>query len=409
MSSKPVEFRMGRVEFVSLIAMMFATIAFSIDAMLPALPEIGRELSPDAPNRAALIITSFVLGMGIGTFLTGPLSDAIGRRNVIFLGSAIYITSAAVAWATQSLELMLVARVFQGLGAAGPRIAAIAIVRDRYTGREMAKLVSIIMMIFTLVPAFAPAMGAFIIMFSGWRGIFAAFIAFSVIIVTWMAFRLPETLAVADRRPLRFDLMWAAVREMFAHPAVRVSIFVQSLAMGMLFATLMLAQPIYADVFDRAESFPYWFGAIALVSGSASLLNALLVVRYGMRRLVTVALACQIGLSGLMLALNLGSMAEPYGFAFFVVWQTSLFFQTGLTLGNLNAIAMEPMGHIAGMAASVIGSVSTVVAAAIASPVGLLFDGTIRPLVIAVLVMAIGGFALMFYMGREETSAAAAE
>tara|TARA_R110002073_G_scaffold77941_7_gene188356 strand:- start:112 stop:1380 length:1269 start_codon:yes stop_codon:yes gene_type:complete len=400
--SKNPDFKLGRVEFVAMIAMMFATIAFSMDAMLPALPEIAAELAPEMAHRAPLILTAFFLGMGVGTFLAGPLSDAYGRRKVVFVGIGIYIISAAVAWASSSLELMLIARVFQGLGASGPRVVSAAIIRDLFAGREMARIISFVIMVFTLVPVLAPALGALIIAVMGWRGIFLAFIVFAATAVAWMALRLPETLPPERRRPLKLKLMGAAVVEIFSHPTVRLSIFVQTLAMSMLIITLMLVQPIYSEVFDRAVSFPFWFGGIALVAGSASLLNAVLVVRYGMRRLVTITLGMQILLSGAMLWFNLGSMAEPYGFAAFVVWQTCLFFQAGLTLGNLNAIAMEPMGHIAGMAASVTGAFSTVIAALIVIPISALFDGTTRPLVMAVLVMAAAGFALMLYMGRVE-------
>ncbi|MEM9968171.1 MAG: multidrug effflux MFS transporter [Pseudomonadota bacterium] len=397
---------MGRKEFVALMAMMFATIAFSIDAMLPALPDIAAELSPAAPEQAGLILTAFVLGMGIGTFFTGPLADAYGRRAIIYVGAGLYIVAAGVAWVAQSLELVLIARLVQGLGASGPRVVCTAVIRDLYAGREMAKIMSFVLLVFTLVPAFAPLLGMVIISGFGWRGIFAAFMCFSLISIIWMGMRLPETLPVAKRRPLQSELMKAAVVDMFSHPRVRLSIFAQSMAMGMLFSLLMRVQPIYDEVYGRAESFPYWFGVIALVAGSASVLNAALVGRYGMRRMVTVALGAQVVLSAAMLVFGLSALSEPYGFIAFALWQTCLFFQTGLTLGNLNALAMGPMGHIAGMAASVVGAFATVMAAIIASPVGLLFEGSANSLIFAIMVMAIIGFALMWQMGREEAAPA---
>ncbi|MFK7743939.1 MAG: multidrug effflux MFS transporter [Roseobacter sp.] len=391
---------MGRAEFIALMAMMFATIAFSIDAMLPALPDIAEQLTPQDPTRAPMILTSFVLGMGIGTFFSGPLSDAFGRRPVMFAGAVLYIGSAGVAWVSQSLELILIARVFQGIGASGPRVVCIAIIRDLFSGREMARILSIVMVIFTIVPAFAPALGVVFIHFAGWRSIFLAFMAFSLISALWLGFRLPETLPRENRRALKAALIFDAVRQMFAHPVVRIAIAVQTLSLAILFSLLVLIQPIYQHVFDKLDTFPFWFGGIALASAFASFLNAMLVVRLGMRRLVTVALAMQIALSAAMLAFSGQISAEA--FALFAVWQAFVFFQAGLTIGNLNAIAMEPMGHIAGMAASVTGAVSTVLSALIASPVGLLFDGTIRPLVGTILVLASLGFILMLYMGRLE-------
>ena len=398
------ELPVGRTEFVALMAMMFATIAFSIDAMLPALPDIAQELTPDDPTRAPLILTSFVLGMGLGTFVSGPLSDAIGRRNVMFSSAALYCASAAVAWWSTSLELMLIARVFQGIGASGPRVVCIAIIRDLFSGREMARILSVVMMTFVLIPAFAPALGVAIIYLAGWRSIFAAFVLFSLISALWLGFRLPETLPVEQRRPFRLPLLADAIRQMFAHPIVRISILVQTLAMSILFSVLVMIQPIYAEVFDKLASFPYWFGGIALSSAAASFLNAMLVVRFGMRRLITIALAAQVVFSAIMLLVS-GYVSMQ--FAVFALWQGFIFFQAGLTVANLNAIAMEPMGHIAGMAASVIGGVSTVCAAAIASPIGLLFDGTITPLLTVILVLAITALGLMLHMARVEKRVAA--
>ncbi len=399
--------QMSRAEFIALIAMMFAVIAFSIDAMLPALPDIGRELSPDALNNAQLILTSFVLGIGIGTFFTGPLSDAFGRKSVIVAGSVLYVLGAAVAYFSSSLEVVLAARVVQGLGAAAPRIVSLAIVRDLYSGRDMARIVSIAMMIFTIFPAIAPLIGAGIIAVAGWRSIFLAFILFACIYVSWMWVRLPESLAVENRRPFQAPLLIAAVKEMFAHPAVRMSILVQCLCLAILFSMLSMVHPIYEVVFDREESFPYWFGAVAAVSASGSLVNAALVVRVGMRRMVTWSLGLQVILAGLMIPVGLSGLEINLMFALFLIWQAYVFFMAGTTMGNLNAIAMEPMGHIAGMAASTISGIATVVAAAIAAPIGLTFNGSLFPLTLGIFCLSALGFLLMLNMGRIERRLAA--
>ncbi|MCX7565396.1 multidrug effflux MFS transporter [Sulfitobacter sp. F26169L] len=389
---------MGRTEFVALMAMMLASVAFSIDAMLPALPQIAAELSPDAPNKAPLILSMFLFGMGAGTFFTGPLSDAFGRKRVVLAASALFIFGAGLAWASQSLELVLFARVLQGLGAAGPRVVSIAVVRDRFSGRQMAQIVSVVMMIFTIVPAVAPMLGSFIIDWSSWRGIFIAFILFAMIFSIWMMVRLPETLPVENRRPLRLKLLFAAMREMALHPVVRLSIIAQMLVSAMLFLTLMLVQQVYDQVYDRGEEFPYWFFVVAVIAGSASLINALLVVRFGMHRLISWALGFQIFLSGAYILFDLGG--GTYGFYFFVFWQMYIFFQAGLTIGNLNALAMEPMGHIAGMAASVMGAIATVGAVAISGPIGTMFSGDERLLTTSVLVLASVAFACMWRMAR---------
>jgi len=393
---------MSQGEFIALMAMLFATIAFSIDSMLPALPRIAEELSPDLPNRAQLILSSFVIGMGVGTFFTGPLSDAFGRKPVLLAGSALYIVGAVLAWAAPSLEMILLARVLQGLGASGPRIVAMAIVRDIYAGRSMARIMSFVMLVFTLVPAVAPLIGSGIIALAGWRAVFVGFVIFALISSVWLGLRQPESLAPEDRRPLRIRLMLAAVVEMFAHRAVRISILAQTLCYVILFLTINMVQPIFDVVFMRADSFPRWFAGMALVSGSASVLNAVLVMRLGMRRLASVAFGAQMVLAAGMSALWLAGLRGDGFFAAYVIWQTTVFFQLGMTIGNLNAIAMEPMGHIAGMAASVIGAVSTIAGALIAVPVGLAFDGTPLPLTMGVCLASAGAYLLLLRLRKIE-------
>lgn len=393
----------GRVELIALMAMLVATIAFSIDAMLPALPAMAAELSPESPNQVQLVVTIFVLGMGVGTLFTGPLSDTFGRKPVVLAGCGLYIVSAGLAAQADSLGLLLAARLVQGLGAAGPRVVVMAIIRDMFVGRQMAQIMSFVMIVFTLVPALAPSIGAVLIALAGWSAIFWAFVVFATVVSLWLFVRLPETLPRAARRPFSTSALLSATREMLANRVVRLSIAVQSLVFAMLFATISSIQPIYETMFDRADSFPIWFGITALLSASGSVVNAMLVIRMGMRRLVSVMLTVQVVVSAVMLLAILAGLAGDALFAMFFFWQFVAFFQVGLTIGNLNAIAMEPMGHIAGMAASIIGFIATVAAVILAVPVGLLFDGTAIPLTLGVLVFAIAGLAMMAGMRRAET------
>ena len=398
--------RLSQPEFIALIAMLFATIAFSIDAMLPALPEIAQELTPADPNKAQLIVTSFVLGMGLGTLFAGPLSDSFGRRNVILAGAVLYCAASAVAMIAPSLEAVLAARVVQGLGAAGPRVVSLALVRDLYKGREMARVVSFAMMIFTLVPAVAPLAASGIIAQWGWRAIFAAFILFTVIAMGWMLARQPETLPAAARRPLAIGPLWQALREVLTNRVVLTAIAVQTLCFGCLFGTLSSTQQLFDQTFGRGESFPLWFALIALLSSSASMINAALVVRLGMRRMISTTLWVQVALAGGFAAawvsgvLEGGPLAGGVAFPAYILWTTSVFMMAGLVLGNLNAIALEPLGHIAGMAASVSGALSTVLAVMIAAPLGLAFDGTPLPLALGVCLLSLGGAALMLTLPR---------
>jgi len=385
----------GKVEFVALMAMLVAIVAFSIDAMLPALPRIGAELTPGALNRAQLVVTSFVLGLGAGTFVTGPLSDSYGRKPVILVGAAVYMCGAVLAWVAPALEWLIAARIIQGLGAAAARIVAIAIIRDLFSGREMARLMSFVMMVFALVPAVGPLLGSLIIAISDWRGIFVSFVLFAAVSSLWLSIRLDEPLSRAARRPFRAASLGRALREVLSHPGVRISIAVQLLCFTTLFASISSIQQIIGETYGRGDEFPYWFFMIAVVAGTGSFINASLVMRLGMRRMVSIALGAQIVFSAATLLLMQSGLAGGAQFALYMAWQTTIFLQAALTLGNLTSLAMEPLGHIAGMAASVINALATVGSVILAVPIGLAFDGTPQPLLAGVLVCVLLGRLLL--------------
>jgi DHA1 family bicyclomycin/chloramphenicol resistance-like MFS transporter len=380
--------RLSMPEFVTLSAVLFATIAFSIDAMLPALPQIAADLSPADPNRAQLVLTSFVLGMGIGTFFAGPISDTLGRKATINAGIAIYIAGSLWAMWAQTLEALLIARVLQGIGASGPRVVTLAMIRDLYEGRRMAQIVSFVMTVFILIPAFAPSLGAGIIALTGgWQGVFGAFVVFGLATGLWMNLRQRETLPPEARRPFRARPLWEAVREVLTNRMVLIYIAVLSLGFGQMFALLSSIQQLYAETFGRGTYFHFWFMATGLLSAGGTILNAALVMRLGMRRLAITAYAFQCVIAAVLLTgWWSGLMPDWLVFPAFFFWSTSIFFMAGLTFGNLNALALQPMGHIAGMAASVVGAISTVLAVPIAAPIGLAFDGTPVPLLAGTLV-----------------------
>lgn len=396
--------RPSQTEFIALTAALIAMVAFSIDSMLPALPRIAAELTPDSPNVAQLIVTSFLFGIGIGTFFVGPISDAVGRKPVIIAGTVLYSLGALAGWAAPTLETLLVARVVQGLGAAAPRIVALAMVRDLHSGREMARVVSFAMMIFTLVPAVAPAAGTVIINAGGWRALFLAFVIFAFAISMWFGLRQPETLPVARRRPLRAGSLWSALREVLANRVVITSTAVMALGFAALFGTLSSTQQVFDQTFGMPDSFPFWFAIIAVMAGSSSLLNASLVVRLGMRYLITITLGAQVLVSGVAaVATAFGLWPDALFFPAYIVWTTGVFFGIGLTIGNLNALALEPMGHIAGMAASAVGAIATICAVLLAVPIGLAFDGTPLPLMTGVAVLSLIGWGLMQTIPRPKT------
>ncbi len=389
---------LSRTELVALLAMLTATVAFSIDAMLPAIPEIGEALSPDAPNRAQLVIASFVGGLGLGTFVAGPLSDAYGRKRIAVIGAVIYTIGALASAIAPSMEMLLAARVLQGLGAAGPRVAGMAIVRDLFSGRQMAQIMSFVIFVFTLAPVFAPALGWVLAETFGWRSIFLSFAVFAVVSMTWLVIRQPETLDPARRRPFRLEKLIEGAREVFSNRQVMLAIAVQTLIFAALFAALMSSQQVFDRVFGKGETFPLWFGGMAVLAAGSNLVNASIVMRLGMLPVVRRALMIQGGFTVLFL---LGQVTGVLGSAFFPVaflWYTSIFYLAGFGIGNMNAIAMEPMGHLAGLAASIITALATIGAAVLASPIGQAFDGTILPLTLGVLALVGIALALTFFL-----------
>lgn len=396
----------SQLELVSLLAMLSATVAFSLDAMLPALPQIGDALSPDAPNRAQLVVGSFVLGLGLGTFFTGALSDAFGRRPVAVAGALIYCIAALVAAFSPNLETLLIARFVQGLGAAGPRITAMAIARDLFSGRRMAQVISYVIFVFTLTPIFAPSIGWAIAQVFGWRGIFASFAVFSVISMAWLVMRLPETLAPENVRPFRLAKLVEGVRETLGNRRVLLATIVQTLIFGTLFSTLASSQQIFGEVFDKEDTFALWFGLMALLASSANLINARIVVRLGMREVVSRALLIQGSFTLIFVLLQVvGAIPGGLAFPLTFLWLTSLFYLAGFGIGNMNALALEPLGHMAGMAASIVTAVATIGAGLLTIPIGLAFNGTVLPLSVGVLVLVATALLVLRQLTEDEVPA----
>jgi len=384
-------------EFIALVAMLFASVAFSIDAMLPALSIIGEELSPADPSRAALIVGIFVLGMGLGTLFSGPLSDAYGRKALIIWPFVAFIFGSLVcAWAP-TLEILLAGRFVQGLAIAGPRISAIAMVRDLYSGPKMAAIMSLTMIVFGLVPAVAPLIGQGIARTAGWQAIFFAMALLGLTLSLWLALRQPETHPVSARRPMRLTSIWEATQYAFSNRVFRYSVAVQTVLYGALFCQISLIQPVFDLYYGKADNFPLYFGAIALLTMSASFVNAKLVGKFGMRKIIQSALIMQLIMAGLTTLLFLITGSLP--FWLFFVWATSVMFMVGFTFGNLNALSMEPMGQIAGLAASVSGAISTVLSALIAMAISLAFDGTPLAMTAGVFGCVLTAFVLMRVLG----------
>ena len=384
-----------RFEMVALVATCISLVALSTDIMLPALPMIGDALGIVDPNGAQLIVFTFFVGFCAGQLLAGPLSDSFGRKPIVYIGLTILICGCLLSIVSWSLEVMLIGRILQGLGAAAPRIVMIAIIRDEYSGRAMARIMSFVMAVFILVPAVAPALGQVVMIYAGWRMIFLALLVVALIAFVWFALRQNETLALERRLPFSTKQLIIGLKETFGN---RVA-FGYTMAAGFIFGAfvgyLSSAQQIFQDTFNKGDSFPLYFAFLALAIGAASVFNSQLVMKYGMRPLSHSALIVSIVVSFAFLPAAMGWFGS-FTLPLFMVWALINFFCMGLLFGNFNALAMEPLGHIAGVAAALIGFLSTLVSLPLGVLVAQLFNGTAVPLIAGFAGLGLCALAIVF-------------
>jgi DHA1 family bicyclomycin/chloramphenicol resistance-like MFS transporter len=370
---------MRHIEFIVLMALIMSLAALSTDAVMPALPMIGQELATDDDNRRQLVIGAFLLGMALAQVLFGPLSDSLGRKPILLFGIALFGAGCLISIWAPTFEMMILGRLTQGIGAAAPRVMTVAVIRDRFEGRQMAKTVSMVMTVSILVPVFAPLVGQGVLIFTGWRGIFWLVLGMGVMMAGWAGWRLPETLSDAHRHPLSFRRVGRALVEVLTHRTVVAYLLATACLFSAFVGYLTSAQQIFQEMYGLGPLFPFAFGGLAGSIGLAAFVNSRIVVLLGMRRLVYMALSGMIGLAVTFAGLTLLFDGIPPLWLTFLVL-APMFFCHGMLFGNLNALAMQPMGHIAGSAAAVIGTVVTAISATVGSLIGQAYDGTILPL-----------------------------
>lgn len=390
--------RLGTAEFVALAALLMSLVALSIDAILPALPVIGSELGARHPNDAQYVVSALFLGLGAGQLLWGPLSDRIGRKPAIYAGLAVFMAGCLVSYFAATFETMLAGRALQGVGVAGPRIVTMALVRDQYAGRPMARIMSFAMAVFILVPAVAPALGQGVLLLADWRAIFAAFFAAAAAAFAWVAVRQPETLPRARRRPFSPRAIGRAVREVCSIRAAAGYTLAAGFAFSPFVAYLSASQQVFQEAYGVGKLFPAYFAALALAIGGAALVNGRLVMRYGMVRLSTAAGVCMTLAALIALGCTLAFDGLPPLWLFMACF-LAVFANVGLIFGNLNALAMEPLGHIAGVGAAVVASVSTFVSVPFGALVAWSFDGTLYALTGAFVLFGAAMLAAMRWAG----------
>ncbi len=386
MLSEPQRSTPTFVEFVVIVSLMMSIPALSIDAMLPALPQIGLDLGVKNANDRQLIVSSILLGLAVGQLLFGPLSDRTGRKPAISLGFALYFVGAFVCILAANFPIMLWGRLLQGIGISAPRAVTLAIVRDRYEGRGMARVMSFVMTVFILVPMIAPSLGQMLMVNFGWRSIFASFVLIAFISLAWYGLRIPETLTPEDRIPFSPRRIFHATIEIVKiRPAVGYTISA-GLIGGAFLGYLNSAQQIFQEQYAFGARFPLIFSVISLSLGLASFMNAHFVMRYGMRFLVRWSLRIILILSIIGGGIGMIAAGQP-PIWFLMAYLMLTFFCIGILFGNQNSLAMQPLGHLAGIGAAVVGSLSTLIQIPLGTLIGRSYNGTILPLIFGITIL----------------------
>jgi len=377
-------FAIGFREFVALIASLMAINALGIDSMLPALPAMGHALGITDENQRQWIIAAYMFGFGSSQLVYGPLADRYGRKAILTVSLSLFaLMSLACAFAWD-FETIIIARVLQGVAAAASRVLAISIVRDRYSGRQMARVMSLSFIVFLAVPILAPSIGQIIMLFTPWWGIFLLLAVFATSVVAWALLRLPETLHPEDRRPIDAADLWGAIRMVLGQRFSLGYTIASTLLFGSLLGFINSVQQIFTDIFHAANLFTTIFACIAAFMGIASYTNSRIVEKLGTRVVSHSAVIGFTLVSGLHVAVILAGHESIWSFSIFQALTMGCF---GLAGSNFGSMAMEPVGHIAGTASSIQGFISTIGGAAIGIVIGQSFDGTTLP-------VAFGYFAL---------------
>lgn len=388
--------KLGRIEFTSLLAMSMALAALGIDLMLPAFGAIRSELglAPDS-TAVAGIVTAYFLGLAGGQVLYGPLADRFGRRPTLYLGYAVYAVGAVAATLSPSLPLLLVSRLVWGLGAAGPRVVTLTIIRDTFEGERMSRAMSFVMAVFILVPVLAPTLGAVLVEAGSWRWVFGGCVVAVAVMAVW-GLRLPETLLVEHRLELSFGRVARAAREVVSHRQTAAYSLALTALYGVFISYIGSAEIIFGETFDAAAAFPRIFGGLAAVMGVAMLFNARVVGGLGTRRLAHGVLVGYLVSAALLVAVAVATDGRP-PLPLFLAGMAAMLFSHALLIPNFNTIAMQPMAHVAGTASSVIGAVQIAVGALLGAALDRAFDGTILPLSLGFLFYGVIAFGLVLF------------
>lgn len=388
---------LAKLEFVVLIASMMALNALAIDIMVPALNDIGAAYRLENANDQQLVVLAYVLGFGAPQLIWGPVSDHFGRRSLLLLSLIGYGVFGLVCVMSTSFAGLLAARFAMGVFSSAGRVVAISVVRDVYAGRGMAEIMSLVMTVFMVVPIIAPAIGQGVLLVGPWPWIFYVLVIYAGVIAVWSVARMPETLALEDRKPLSFATAFAAYRTVATNRIACGYVVASGVLFGGLFAFIFSIEQVMREVFGEDARLGLWFALVSIGLAGSNFLNAVLVRKYGMRRLSHIASCLFAGLAfiNLVLMWQIGPV-----FAVFMPLMFLTFGTVGMIGSNFNAIAMEPLGEIAGTASAALGFATTTLAGLLGWLISSRYDGTVLPLLFGFTLLGIGTLLVLYITER---------
>ncbi|HET8736246.1 MAG TPA: multidrug effflux MFS transporter [Pricia sp.] len=392
-------------EFIAMMASLMSIVALAIDALLPAISEIGIAINSLDPTDNQLLITMIFLGLGVGQLFFGPLSDSYGRKPIVYMGFSLFAVASIICVFAPSLEIMILGRILQGIGLSAPRTIAISIIRDTFKGDYMARIMSFVTAFFILVPVVAPAIGKWIMDAFGWEAIFYVQLFFALLVAIWFWKRQAETLRFQYRIPFSGSVFASGLREFLKHRETVAFTFTSGLVTGSFLVYLSASQHVFENQYGMADTFPYIFAGLACSVGLSTFLNGTLVMRFGMRRLALMAQTafCAIAIAYVVL---FHDSPNP-NVAVLVLFLFTQFFCLGFLWGNFRSIAMEPIGHIAGIGAAINGFIGTVLAVPIANYIGSFVQDTVWPMFVGLAICGLVSLGIMLVVRRRRVMATA--
>lgn len=384
----------NKLEFIGLMAMLMSMAALSIDTVLPALGQIGSSLGVKNTNNNQQVIFAIFLGLALGQMLYGPVSDSFGRKKAIYFGISIFILGNIISLLSMNFTFMLIGRVCQGFGVASARVVPLAMIRDKLAGREMGRVMSLIMMFFIMVPAIAPSIGQLILVFAGWRAIFGLILIVSMFTFLWLILRQPETLPKEKQRSFAVSIILNGIIETLKNRTSCSYMVASGIIFGAFVGYLSSAQQILQIQYKLGDAFSLYFGGLSFAIGLSSFLTSKLVMRFGMEKLSFFSLLMLLITSSSFYLYAHSNSGHPILYVF-MAYLTVTFFSFGVLFSCFNTLAVQPLGHIAGVATSIISSVQSLLSVVVGGVIGQCYDGTVLPLTLGFLICALSSLSIM--------------